>query len=226
MTDNYSLCIKVCIGDSVDLWSIQNLQGDWFSRKEYYSSVDCLRLFSEVMGLTCKRALSWWYFACCLTQMACEYLSMEVMERWITSESWVLTSINIKWGFLRRFWGGLCTRHPDRGCINTNDTLCGGVWFYLDFVVDLSKNLWMCSKKKKSHPLCSFQLASCCATPAWIQTRPPRSCGKWLYAAASTSPSPEMSFSTYTKSPRTSLTPWKGQRSARLSIFAHPNNLL
>lgn len=74
------------------------------------------------MRLTCKRVLSWWYFACCLTQMACEYLSMEVMEQWITSESWALTSINIKWGFLRRFWGSLCTRHPASGCINTNDT--------------------------------------------------------------------------------------------------------
>lgn len=122
MTDNYSLCFKVCIGDSMDHWSIQNLQGDCFSRKEYYSSVDCPRLFSEVMRLICKRVLSWWYFACCFTQMACEYLSMEVMERWITSESWALPSLNIKWGFLRRFWGSLCTTHPASGCINTNDT--------------------------------------------------------------------------------------------------------
>lgn len=49
MAGDYKLRFKVCIGESLDLWSIQNLQGDWFSRKEYYSSENYLRLFSEVM---------------------------------------------------------------------------------------------------------------------------------------------------------------------------------
>lgn len=55
-----------------------------------------------------------------------------------------------------------------------------------------------------------MQSASCCATAVWIQTRLLWSCGRWPCGAASSSPSPETKSSTYTRSPRTSLTHLKG----------------